>query len=62
VRHLHDFLREIERREAGTLAGGHAPDRPYAILRYDFALASRPAEATQPTTTSFETPLRGSSR
>ena len=35
------LVRKLERREAGTPAGGRATDRPYARLSYDFALAPR---------------------
>jgi hydroxyquinol 1,2-dioxygenase len=35
------LVRGLERRAAGTPAGGRTPDRAYAVLRYDFALARR---------------------
>lgn len=33
------LIRKLERHEAGTEAAGKAVDRPYAVMKYDFALA-----------------------
>jgi hydroxyquinol 1,2-dioxygenase len=35
------LVRKLERRAAGTEAGGRVIDHPYAVMRYDFALAPR---------------------
>jgi hydroxyquinol 1,2-dioxygenase len=35
------LVHKLERREAGTEAAGKAVDHPYAVMKYDFALASR---------------------
>lgn len=35
----------LERREAGSLVGGHIAERDHAVMRYDFALAPALAEA-----------------
>src|SRR5580704_7434572 len=33
------LVHKLERRAAGTSAGGHVVDHPYAVMSYDFALA-----------------------
>jgi hydroxyquinol 1,2-dioxygenase len=33
------LIKKLERREAGTKAGGRVIDHPYAVMSYDFALA-----------------------
>jgi len=35
------LVRPLERRAAGTEAGGRVVDRPYAVMAFDFALAPR---------------------
>jgi hydroxyquinol 1,2-dioxygenase len=35
------LVRQLERRPAGTEAGGRVVDRPYALMAFDFALAPR---------------------
>jgi hydroxyquinol 1,2-dioxygenase len=35
------LVRPLERRDAGTEAGGRVMDRPYALMTYEFALAQR---------------------
>jgi hydroxyquinol 1,2-dioxygenase len=35
------LVRRLERRAAGTEAGGRVVDRPYAVMTYDFALSPR---------------------
>ncbi|MGA2795208.1 MAG: intradiol ring-cleavage dioxygenase [Roseiarcus sp.] len=35
------LVRQLERRAAGTEAGGRVVDRPYAVMAFDFALAPR---------------------
>jgi hydroxyquinol 1,2-dioxygenase len=37
------LVHRLERRDAGTEAGGRLVDRPYAVMKYDFALAPRRA-------------------
>jgi hydroxyquinol 1,2-dioxygenase len=39
------LIHELERRPAGTAPDGRVMDRPYAIMRYDFALTLSPAVA-----------------
>ena len=40
------LVRKLERREAGTEAGGRKPDHPFALMRFDFALAPRSERST----------------